>query len=110
MRFNRRFVYDRWSWWHTGLWGGLSFFLLIVEIKPFWSVIISIFIGLLWEIKDGLAISWSEWDPRKPEWAPLWLKRLILILWPADGFSWSDLIFDSIGITIALLMFKIFGG
>lgn len=106
MNFNKHFVLDQWNKWHFGLWGALMFLLLFL-IKPWPAAGISFLVGIAWEIKDGLAPTWSEW---KPPALPGSIVKTIELLWPADGFSWSDLIFDSAGIITGYLLFVLLGG
>jgi len=62
--------------------------LLVLGISPLWAFIISLVIGILWEVKD--AISYYE------EHGYL----------GGDGFSFWDLLADITGILVALLIWK----
>lgn len=73
--FSKCLIYDK---LYHFLGGAAGTMFLRLRNWPMLSIILSIFIGgLLWEIKDGFA---------------------------ADGFDWKDLVADSVGILVGLLV------
>ncbi len=101
-RFNRRFVLDRHTWVHLfgslGLCVGIG--LLVYKSgagRPElpaagWALLL----GLLWEVGDGFK--------------PLWYERPFGDLRDqflrADGFSWSDLVVDLVGVLIGMVVLQ----
>ena len=104
--FNKQWVTDRWNKWHLILFGALALVLMFCEVPILLASLISLGAGVLWEIKYGIAMPWYNWDIREPEWAPHWLRVVIFNLWPSDGFSWSDLVWDAIGIGCATIIYS----
>jgi len=68
---------------HLGMWFAFTCLLLRVGLPDFWSALIGMAWGLVWEVMDGYTLFvWND---------------------PA-GFSWRDLIADYIGIAGAILI------
>lgn len=88
-KFNKNFVFA----WHEYVHFGAS--LVLAYVFGFW---IAFGLGLAWEIADGFK-PWYTEGRGKP-----WIIQQTLY---ADGFSWSDLLFDSSGALAGILIRRI---
>jgi hypothetical protein len=103
-RFNKKFVMDLHSLTHffgsallCCLFACLAF--ICNTARPeLWGAGIALYLGILWEIGDGFKPLWYE-NPFSD-----WRDHLLR----ADGFSWSDILFDTWGVLIGIIILQQF--
>ena len=86
-RINLKFIVDKHSIFHI-LGSVMVYWLFRNWFNIFYSGLLTFFVGLFWEISDGLKKDWHDYQN----------ENIISLLFYADGFSWSDILMNMVGI------------